>query len=124
MTKKFVLCWFVVLLCLFAAPFLAAQTSTTLYGTVTDRSGAVVPGAQVMAKNLGTNLTRTAQTNAEGQYHLEFLPIGSYSVEVTATGFKKFVQKGIALDVTPSAARCSRATSCRRAASTPPRRTS
>src|ERR1022692_4680135 len=103
MTKKFVLCWFVVLLCLIAAPFLAAQTSTTLYGTVTDRSGALVPGAQVMAKNLGTNLTRTAQTNAEGQYHLEFLPIGSYSVEVTATGFKKFVQKGITLDVNVNA---------------------
>jgi len=76
-----------------------AQTTTTLYGTVSDKSGAVIPGAQVTATNIGTNLARTAQTNAEGLYRFDFMPIGSYSVEVTATGFKKFVQKGIALDV-------------------------
>jgi hypothetical protein len=103
MTKKVAVCSFVALLCLTSAQFLAAQTTTTLYGTVTDRSGAIVPGAQVTAKNLGTNLTRSAETNAEGQYRLEFLPIGSYSVEVTATGFKKFVQKGITLDVNVNA---------------------
>src|SRR5579864_4170544 len=103
MTKKFVVSSFVALLCLITAPFLAAQTTTTLYGTVTDRSGAVVPGAQATAKNVGTNLTRTAETNAEGQYRMEFLPIGSYSLEVTATGFKKFVQKGITLDVNVNA---------------------
>ena len=52
---------------LLGAPFLAAQTTTTLYGTVTDRSGAIVPGAQVTAKNLGTNLTRSAQTNMQAR---------------------------------------------------------
>ena len=103
MTKKLLLSSFALLLCLATAPFLSAQTTTTLYGTVTDRTGAIVPGAQVTAKNLGTNLTRTAETNAEGQYRMEFLPIGSYSLEVAATGFKKFVQKGIALDVNVNA---------------------
>src|SRR5450432_825949 len=103
MTKNVVLRSLAVLLCLLVAPFLPAQTSTTLYGTVTDRSGAVVPTAQVTAKNLGTNLTRSVQTNSEGQFRLEFLPIGNYSVEVTATGFKKFVQKGITLDVNVNA---------------------
>jgi hypothetical protein len=86
-------------LCLLAAPLVYAQTTTTVYGTVSDKSGAVVPGAQVTATNTGTNLARTAQTNAEGQYRFEFMPIGSYTVQVTAAGFKKFVQKGIALDI-------------------------
>jgi len=81
------------------ASLLNAQTTTTLYGTVMDKSGAVVPGAQVTATNVGTNQSRTAQSNAEGQYRFEFMPIGAYVVEVTATGFKKFVQKGISLDV-------------------------
>ncbi len=103
MAKKLVLCSFALLLCLLTAPFLSAQTTTTLYGTVIDRSGAVVPNAQVTAQNLGTNLTRTAQTNAEGQYRMEFLPIGNYAVEVTGAGFKKFVQKGITLEVNVNA---------------------
>jgi hypothetical protein len=90
-------------LALVSASLLSAQTTTTLYGTVTDRSGAIVPGAQVTAQNAGTNQSRTAQTNQEGQYRFDFMPIGAYTVEVTATGFKKFVQKGIALDVNVSA---------------------
>ena len=91
------------LLSLWSVPLVNAQTSTTLYGTVSDKSGAVVPGAQVTATNVGTNQSRTAQTNQEGQYRFEFMPIGAYSVELTATGFKKFVQKGIALDVNVNA---------------------
>ena len=82
---------------------LSAQTTTTLYGTVSDKTGAIVPGAQVTATNTGTNLARSAQTNAEGTYRFDFMPIGAYTVEVTATGFKKFVQKGIALDVNVNA---------------------
>ena len=95
MAKKLVLCSSAVLLCLLTAPFLSAQTTTTLYGTVTDRSGAVVPNAQVTAQNLGTNLTRTAQTNAEGQYRMEFLPIGNYSVEVTGAGLRSLSRRAL-----------------------------
>ena len=80
-----------------------AQTTTTLYGSVTDKSGAFVPGAQVVATNIGTNQSRTADTNAEGQYRFDFMPIGAYSVEVTAAGFKKFVQKNVTLDVNVNA---------------------
>jgi len=70
---------------------------------VTDKSGAILPGAQVVDTNIGTNQSRAAQTSQEGQYRFEFLPIGGYSLEVTAKGFKKFVQKGITLDVNPNA---------------------
>lgn len=88
-----------VLSILLAASYAAAQTTTTLYGTVSDRSGGVIPSAQVTATNTGTNLSRTTQTNTEGAYRFEFMPIGTYTVEVSVTGFKKFVQKGITLDV-------------------------
>ena len=77
----------------------AQTTTTTMFGTVTDKSGATVAGAQVTTMNTDTNLSRTVQTNAEGQYRIEFLPVGNYALEVSATGFKKFIQKGIKLEV-------------------------
>jgi hypothetical protein len=89
----------VVAVCFLWASTLAAQTTTTLYGTVTDKTGAVVPNAAVTATNVGTNQARTIQTNTEGEYRLDFLPIGDYSLEVSAQGFKKFLQKGITLQV-------------------------
>jgi hypothetical protein len=77
----------------------AAQTTTTLLGTVTDKTGAVVPGAQVVATNTGTRLTRTLQTNGQGEYRMEFMPIGDYTVEVTANGFRKSIQNGVTLEI-------------------------
>jgi len=59
----------------------------------------VVPDAKVIATNTGTNQARTGQTSAAGEYRLDFLPIGDYSLEVSAAGFKKFVHKGITLQV-------------------------
>src|SRR5690349_21206712 len=76
-----------------------AQTTTTLFGTVTDKTGAVVPGARVTAQHAGTNQTRSVDTNTQGEYRMDFMPIGAYSVEVSAAGFKKFVQKGVVLEI-------------------------
>ncbi|HWY71174.1 MAG TPA: carboxypeptidase regulatory-like domain-containing protein [Terriglobales bacterium] len=89
-----------VLLSLFAVtlPVVFAQVTTTnIAGTVTDASGASVAGAQVTVTNTGTNQIRTTQTNAQGDYRLEFLPVGSYSVEVSAPSFKKMIRSGIVL---------------------------
>ena len=87
-------------LALLAAPFLSAQTTTTtLFGTVTDKTGGVIPSAQVTATHLGTNLARTAEVNATGDYRMEFLPIGEYKVTVNAQGFKQFEQTGVVLEV-------------------------
>lgn len=72
-------------------------TTTNMNGTITDSSGAAVPSAQVIVTNTGTGFTRTVQTGAQGEYHLEFLPIGNYNVEVSANGFKKVVRTGIVL---------------------------
>jgi len=77
----------------------AQITTTTLFGTVTDKTGAVVAGADVTATNTGTNLARSSKTNAQGEYRIEFLPIGKYSVAINVTGFKKFLQNGVTLEV-------------------------
>src|ERR1700756_4532351 len=85
---------------LLAAVSLSAQTFRgTILGTVTDPSGAVVSGATVMVKNTGTGLERSTQTSGDGSYSLPELPIGTYNVTVTQSGFQMFVAKGVTVDV-------------------------
>src|SRR5215472_10064744 len=81
----------------------AQVTTTTMIGTVADKTGAVIVEAKVTATNVGTNLERSAKTNAQGEYRIEFLPVGSYSLLVEAAGFKKFVQTGITLEIDQTA---------------------
>lgn len=59
-------------------------------GTVTDPNGAVVAGASVKLKDLGTGFTREATTNGEGHYSIQLLPAGRYSVEISGNGFQPF----------------------------------
>lgn len=67
-----------------------AQTITgSLVGTITDQTGAVVPGATVAAVNVATGVRTATVTNHDGLYNLRFLAIGSYNLVVTATGFSK-----------------------------------
>ena len=83
-----------------AAVNLPAQTFRgTILGTVTDASGAVVAGAKVTVKNTGTGLERTTETSADGSYSVPELPIGTYSVTITQTGFQTFVATGLTVDV-------------------------
>ena len=98
-SKTLVVLLFVGLLAFAVTGVQAQITSTTLVGTVSDSTGAVVPGAQVSATNVDTNFKRTVQSNGEGAYRLEFLPVGSYKLEVTATGFKAYTRTGIVLEV-------------------------
>jgi hypothetical protein len=85
---------------LLAAVSLSAQTFRgTILGTVTDPSGAVLPGAKVTVKNVGTGTERTADTSADGSYALPELQIGTYTVTVTLAGFQTFVATGITVDV-------------------------
>lgn len=69
-----------------------ATASATIQGTVTDKSGAVVSGAQVVAKSKATDLTRTATTSDTGYFRFELLPVGAYSVTVTKAGFGTVAQ--------------------------------
>jgi hypothetical protein len=85
------------------SPLAAQTTTTTLFGNVTDGKGAAVAGADVTATNIDTNLSRSAKSNDQGQYRIEFLPIGNYQLEFSAPGFKKFVAKGIELKMNQDA---------------------
>src|SRR6266436_10307984 len=69
-----------------------ATASATIQGTVTDKSGAVVSGAQVVAKNKATDVTRTTDSSDTGYYRFELLPVGTYTVTITKAGFGTVVQ--------------------------------
>src|SRR6266576_78606 len=82
----------------------AQQITRNIRGTVSDPSGAVVQNATVTAHQVETGLVRTATTDRGGSYLLLELPGGHYQLEVAATGFQKYLQEGIALDVNETAA--------------------
>lgn len=69
-----------------------ATASGTIQGTVTDQSAAVVPNAQVTAKNKATGVIRTTSTSDIGFYTFELLPVGTYTITVSKAGFASFAQ--------------------------------
>lgn len=76
------------------------QTQTaTVRGTVTDSSGAVIPGSVLTLTNLDQNRPWTAETNAAGAYVFQQIPPGSYSLEVQADGFKRYERSRFVLQV-------------------------
>src|SRR5215831_10704534 len=76
---------------LMLTPSLLAQSlvSGDLTGTVTDPSGAVVPGATVTLKSDSTGATRTTTSNSNGSYRFSLLQPGNYTVTAEASGFSK-----------------------------------
>ena len=70
-----------------------------LNGTITDSAGRVIPGAQVTAANVATNVAQTAITNADGLYRIFNLLPGQYQVTVAAQGFKTITIAPFKLDV-------------------------
>ena len=83
-----------------AATFFLAQAQTSfgrLSGTVTDATGAVVPGAKVTVRNTDTQDTRVADTDSNGFYVITNLAIGPYNVDVAHTGFQRQQQSAIAI---------------------------
>ena len=79
------------------APRAAAQTTGNILGAATDEKGASIPGATVTARNVETNLSRTAQTDGEGRYRFSGMPVGGYEITVEAANFARYVQTGIQL---------------------------
>src|SRR5215467_10971952 len=78
----------------------AGQTTTgSIVGTVTDNSGAAVPGASVTVTDIDTNITTKTTTDASGNYVVTPLPVGHYTVAVEARGFKRSLNEGITLNV-------------------------
>jgi len=64
-----------------------ATASANIVGTVTDKTQATIAGAQVTARNKGTDMVRTTTTSDTGYYSFNLLPIGIYSITITKTGF-------------------------------------
>ena len=88
---------FLVLGLLLIPPAASAQlaSQTALVGTVSDPAGLVLPGASVVAVNVGTRDTYEATTNAEGDYYIQFVKPGTYEVSVTVNGFQTFKATGV-----------------------------
>ncbi|PYS32261.1 MAG: hypothetical protein DMG14_34970, partial [Acidobacteria bacterium] len=74
-------------------------TTGTITGTVTDQTGAAVPGATVTLKNTDTGITRSAQTRENGKYEALSLPTGNYEISASLSGFRTVVHTGIGLAV-------------------------
>src|ERR1039457_4783666 len=75
----------------------------TILGTVIDSTGAAIPGAQVVVKNLGTSQTRTTTSGDAGTYTVPELPVGQYAVTVSKEGFDSMTMGGV--DVTVASER-------------------
>ena len=75
------------------------QTTGSIVGTVKDQQGAVVNTANVTATNLDTGFSRSAPANSYGEYRIDYLPVGRYTLEAKAPNFERFVQQNLALDV-------------------------
>ena len=75
-----------------------AQTGT-IQGTVTDATGAVVQGAEVTVRNVGSNTSRSVSSSSVGGYSVPDLPAGSYEISVKKAGFRQFVVPAAPLTV-------------------------
>ena len=90
----------VLIVSLAIAATLAAQIagSGSIQGTITDPSGAVIPGATVVATNTATGVKTERQSTSAGVFVISPLPAGPYTVTVTSQGFQTFVQERVTVD--------------------------
>jgi hypothetical protein len=89
----------VVCLCVFALSAIAQTDRGTITGTVSDASGAVVPGVTVEAKNVSTGAVYQAGSSETGNFTLPQLPVGNYELSATLPGFKKFVRTNLTVQI-------------------------
>ena len=94
---------FVLLFCLCGMSALWAQTATSrIVGTVSDPTGALIPGASITATNVDTQVTYETITNEQGSYQVLLLPIGTYTLTANMAGFQKAVTKPEKLEINQS----------------------
>lgn len=84
---------------LFMSVHAFGQTTATITGTVSDSTGAVLPGVEITVTNTGTGQVRNLITNEVGRYYVPALNPGSYTVSATLTGFEVVIRSGITLTV-------------------------
>ena len=91
---------FILFVCAVLASPAGAQVHSiygSIVGTVTDQSGAVIPGVAVTATNVETNIASSTKTDDQGRYRIERLIAGAYRVRAEQATFKTFVRDGITL---------------------------
>src|SRR5258705_13579296 len=86
---------FLAVVCLAGLAMAQTTGTATLVGTVTDNTGAVVPGASIHIVNTETQFVYQGQTNAEGAYYVPNLNPGTYRVTIENQGFKRYVREGV-----------------------------
>lgn len=84
---------------LFAAPNARSQSTATIEGRVTVRSGAILPGAMVVVRNTATGESRTVETDESGDYLVPSLMPGPYTIQTSANGMETRLLEGITLNV-------------------------
>ena len=84
------------------APAHAQATRGTILGTITDQSGAAMPGVNVVATETRTNLSHDTVTNGTGNYTFPNIPDGIYNIKAELQGFKTVVREAIRLAVNTS----------------------
>lgn len=77
----------------------AQTTSTEVLGTITDTSGALIPGARVTLRRVATDEKRQAVTDNDGNYSFPLIEIGEYTVSAEKSGFKTETQTGVTVDL-------------------------
>src|SRR5207245_7418634 len=82
-----------------ATPTLAQTIRGTMTGTVTDSTGAVVPGITVTVTHTATGISSSAVTDRQGGYTIPLLPSGTYQATVEQSGFKKYLHGGIVIQI-------------------------
>lgn len=75
----------------------AQEITARIHGTVTDASGGGVPGAEIKATNTLTQVSYATTTETDGTFRFLALPVGTYDVTITKTGFRAFTSRGILL---------------------------
>src|SRR3984893_17557590 len=83
---------------LLALALASASITGSISGVVTDKSGAVISGASVVATDTLTGVQTTQKTDSKGFYNLPTLAVGTYTLEISQVGFKNFRQTGIVID--------------------------
>jgi len=91
--------WFALALSVLIVPYAFGQTVAQLGGTVADESGGALPGVDVTVTQTDTGFTRSAVTDARGEFSIPSLPVGPYKLSAKLSGFSTFEQSGIVLRV-------------------------
>jgi hypothetical protein len=88
-------CLSILMLTLGSLPSLGQTSTGNITGTVEDKTGAVIPNASVTLTNVQTDDTRKTVSNGSGLFYFAAVPVGTYKVAITATGFSTFTATDI-----------------------------